>query len=208
MSYIIMTAFTLTLFISQREQTAKLINSFFSSVFSKSEKGAGFSLIKMIFASSATISAVSLTAWISSQIFSENQVQAENINIIYLIIVSVIIVPFAEEFFFRGILLGWLLNINIKKPFAVIASAIVFAIFHSPKAMPYAFTGGLLISAFTVMSGSFRVGVILHFINNLHAFADVFLPDEIMLFANIAIVMTAAVSGVMLLVQKGKQNHD
>lgn len=200
MAYLIMTAFTVVLLIFRRTETSQLISSFFSL------KKSFFSPLMNIFACSSTVSLISISAWISSLIFTPAEIQ--NISIVYLVVVSVIIVPFAEEFFFRGILLGFLLTLNIKKFFAVILSAVLFALFHPPESMIFAFAGGVMISFFTVMSGSFRTGLMIHYANNLHAFADVILSEKIMIYIDGVIIFIAAACGIILLIRRKNNKYE
>lgn len=195
MAYLIMTVFTFILFISNRDKTSNLINSFFSR--GKSE----FSPLMTAFAISVTVSAVSTAARISQLIFPHTQ-DGKDVNIVYLVIVSVAVVPFAEEFFFRGILLGFLLYFTKNKTLSVIVSAVVFALFHAPGSMIFAFAGGVLISAFTVISGSFKVGLIIHYVNNLYAFAGVVLPSQTMIIADCGFIGITAALGIALLIKR------
>ena len=93
--------------------------------------------------------------------------------ILYVIVVAVA-PAFIEEIVFRGIVMQSLRRFG--DIFALVASSLMFGIFHlNLVQMPYAFIMGLCIGYFVMRSGSLRVGILVHFVNNGVAVAFEFL---------------------------------
>ena len=88
---------------------------------------------------------------------------------IVLYIISTAVVPaFAEEFAFRGILMGTLRRFG--DAFAIIASAIVFGAMHGNIVqVPFAFILGLVFAYVDCKTNSILPSIIIHFINNFYA---------------------------------------
>lgn len=88
---------------------------------------------------------------------------------IVLYIISTAIVPaFAEEFAFRGILMGTLRKFGDS--FAIITSAIVFGAMHGNIAqIPFAFILGLVLAYVDCKTNSILPSIIIHFLNNFYA---------------------------------------
>lgn len=88
---------------------------------------------------------------------------------IVLYIISTAVVPaFAEEFAFRGILMGALRKFG--DAFAIIASAIVFGAMHGNIVqVPFAFILGLVFAYVDCKTNSILPSIIIHFINNFYA---------------------------------------
>ncbi|MGN1432930.1 MAG: lysostaphin resistance A-like protein [Ruminococcus sp.] len=88
---------------------------------------------------------------------------------IILYIISTAIVPaFAEEFAFRGILMGTLRKFGDS--FAIITSAIVFGAMHGNIAqIPFAFILGLVFAYVDCKTNSILPSIIIHFLNNFYA---------------------------------------
>lgn len=82
------------------------------------------------------------------------------------IITTVVLPPFLEEFFFRGVIMQSVRRFGDS--LALLSSALLFALAHiDVPAMPFAFILGLCIGYFVMRTGSLWTGIILHFINNL-----------------------------------------
>lgn len=79
---------------------------------------------------------------------------------------STAIVPAVlEEFALRGIVLGTLRKFG--DTFALITSSICFGIMHGNfEQIPFAFMAGLILGFVTIKTGSLRVAVFIHFLNN------------------------------------------
>ena len=78
---------------------------------------------------------------------------------------AAVLAPIGEEILFRGLLLRSFLPFG--KKFAILASAILFGVFHGNVVQsPYAFLVGLVLG-YTAVEYSIRWAIILHMINNL-----------------------------------------
>ena len=85
-------------------------------------------------------------------------------KILYFIIVAVL-PAFAEEFAFRGVVLGLLRPYG--EAFAVIGSAFVFGAMHGNIVqIPFAFVIGLFLGYLVIRTGSIWPAIITHFVNN------------------------------------------
>ena len=84
--------------------------------------------------------------------------------VLYGFVVAVL-PAFAEEFAFRGVVLGLLRPYG--QTFAVVGSALVFGIMHGNiQQIPFAFAGGLVFGFVAVRTGSLWPTVLMHFLNN------------------------------------------
>ncbi len=85
---------------------------------------------------------------------------------IILYVISLTVAPaFIEEIVFRGIVMQSLRRFGDM--FALVASALIFGIFHlNLIQMPYAFILGLCIGYLVMRTGSLWVGIIIHLLNN------------------------------------------
>ena len=85
---------------------------------------------------------------------------------IALTVISTAIVPaLVEEFAFRGIILGGLLQFG--DAFAIISSSLIFGIMHGNFVqMPFAFLVGLILGYIRVKTDSLWLGILIHFFNN------------------------------------------
>lgn len=98
--------------------------------------------------------------------FSEN---ASTYEEIILYFVSTAVVPaFAEEFAFRGILMGSLRKYG--DTFAIIASSLMFGAMHGNiSQIPFAFILGLILAYVDCKTNSIIPSIIIHFLNNAYA---------------------------------------
>ncbi len=99
-------------------------------------------------------------------------------NILYVI--STALVPaLAEEFAFRGILMGSLRKYGDS--FAIIASAVMFGAMHGNIVqIPFAFILGLIFAYIDCKTNSILPSIIIHFINNFYAvLMDIFHNENI-----------------------------
>lgn len=103
----------------------------------------------------------------------ENTINFENSsstpfeNILYVI--STAVVPaFAEEFAFRGVLMGSLRKYG--DAFAIITSSVMFGAMHGNiTQIPFAFILGLIFAFIDCKTNSIIPSIIIHFVNNLYA---------------------------------------
>ncbi len=98
-------------------------------------------------------------------------------SVILSFIQLVILPPLLEEILMRKYVLGMLLPYG--KSCAVLFSSFAFALFHmNLMQMPFALLCGVLFGYFTVKTGSITFAVLIHFLNNLSAFALSYLEIE------------------------------
>ena len=86
-------------------------------------------------------------------------------KVLLLALTISILTPFAEEFLFRGFILGNLLKRYTVNQ-SIVISSVIFAIAHEPIAMFLAFGGGLLYAWLRVKTGSIFPSMIAHAIWN------------------------------------------
>lgn len=86
-----------------------------------------------------------------------------------IVLISVAVVPaFAEEFAFRGIIMGTMRKYG--DAFAIIVSSAVFGAFHGNLSqVPFAFILGLVLGFIDCKTNSIIPSIIVHFINNAYA---------------------------------------
>ncbi|MBR2041318.1 MAG: CPBP family intramembrane metalloprotease [Oscillospiraceae bacterium] len=128
----------------------------------------------------------------------------ETIPGLILYVITLTVAPaFIEEIIFRGIVMQSLRRFG--DIFALVASALIFGIFHCNLIqMPYAFLLGLCIGYFVMRTGSIWVGVILHFINN--SVAVVFelmyphITEEMYIMANLMYNLVCIILAVIALI--------
>jgi membrane protease YdiL (CAAX protease family) len=97
-----------------------------------------------------------------------------------------------EEFAMRGVVLGTLRRFG--DGIAILGSAAIFGIMHGNFVqMPFAFMLGLVLGYFTVVTGSVRPAVTIHFINNFMSCVLQLVPEGYAYEAANAIYFTVAV---------------
>lgn len=132
-------------------------------------------------------------------------------NILYVI--STAITPaFAEEFAFRGIIMGTLRKYGDS--FAIIVSSLMFGAMHGNIVqIPFAFMLGLLFAFIDCKTNSLIPSIILHFLNNFYAvLMDISQTNEIFSdktfyiinFSIIAVFCIFGLIGVLCLTKKDK----
>lgn len=90
-----------------------------------------------------------------------------------------IFAPIVEEIVFRGAILRTLLEVTNRHRFAIVVSALLFAVAHFNKAqIPHAFIIGLLLGWMYYRTGSILPGTLLHWVNNTATFVIVRLFPE------------------------------
>lgn len=119
-----------------------------------------------------------------------------------------VVAPLVEEFVFRGMIFQSMRRFGDS--FALILSAILFALFHGNLVQaPNAFLMGLVIGYFVLYSGSLWVGVIIHMVNNLFSFSmdliSAMLPAEyqsLFMLCVFAFYLIAGLTSLLVLVRK------
>ena len=112
---------------------------------------------------------------------------------------STAIVPAVlEEFALRGIVLGTLRKFG--DTFALITSSLCFGIMHGNfEQIPFAFMAGLILGFVTIKTGSLRVAVFIHFLNNFISVAFSYMRGISETQQNLIYVMLLAVFLVLAL---------
>ena len=87
--------------------------------------------------------------------------ESSGISLIILALTVSIFTPFAEEFLFRGFILGMLLK-RYSPVASIVISSFIFSIAHEPIAMALAFGGGCLYGWIRVKTGSIYPSMIAH----------------------------------------------
>ena len=135
----------------------------------------------------------------------------ETIPGIIIYVITLTLAPaFIEEIIFRGIVMQSLRRFGDM--FALVASALIFGIFHlNLIQMPYAFILGLCIGYLVMRTGSLWVGIIIHLINNGVAVAFEFMyprmTEEVYYFANSVYNLACiilSVAAILFIVSKYK----
>ena len=94
-------------------------------------------------------------------------------QIIIYLFSSAVVPALCEELLFRGVICRSLMNYGSRT--AILVSAVLFALMHTNLGqLLYAFAAGLLLGWLYVRSGSLKLAVLLHFINNATVCAKVF----------------------------------
>lgn len=95
-----------------------------------------------------------------------SQINSNVFGLVVMTFVTSVTPAFAEEFLFRGVILGKLRKYG--DGFAILTSAILFALMHvNLSQIPFAFVGGLFFAFITVKTNSIIPAMIIHFLNNL-----------------------------------------
>lgn len=112
---------------------------------------------------------------------------------IILYTVAVAVVPaFAEEFAFRGILMGSLKKYG--KAFAVLMSAVMFGAMHANTTqIVFAFILGLIFGYVDIIADSIVPSVILHFVNNFYAILTEIISSNTNFDQNTVYIIQAAI---------------
>lgn len=116
--------------------------------------------------------------------------------------------PIVEEIVFRGVIMRGLEPYG--KRFAILASAVLFGLFHGNLVQsPYAFAVGLVFG-YTAMEYSIAWAMVLHMLNNL-VLGDMlvrltsFLPQGADELAQWCVILGASIGAVVILIRKRRQ---
>ncbi len=130
---------------------------------------------------------------------------------VVLIVITVCVVPaLAEEFAFRGIVLGLLRNVS--EPFAVVVSALLFGLMHGNLSqIPSAFLMGILMGYAVVATNSIWPACVIHFLSNgisvATTYLSKYLANESLIAFNIVmygIMLGLGIIGFILFVKKDR----
>ncbi len=136
------------------------------------------------------------------------------IGVISFVIKSVIMAAFVEEIVFRGFLLQSLRRFGDQ--FAILISAIIFAIIHANiYQFTTAFIMGLVLGFSVIVTGSLWTGIIIHALHNTYlvalGYAEMGLPDtcyKIILFSVGIVFITGFVVSLINLARKSDYIFD
>lgn len=93
---------------------------------------------------------------------------SEPLALLLFILTTALFPAFAEEFVFRGVIMGSLRRFG--DGFAVFASALIFGLFHGNLVqIPFAFLIGLVLGFVAVQTNSMWPSVWIHFLNNFYS---------------------------------------
>ena len=139
----------------------------------------------------------------------------QSLPALILYILTMTVAPaFIEEMVFRGVVMQSLRRFG--DTFALVASALIFGIFHlNLIQMPYAFIYGLCIGYFVMRTGSLWVGVLMHFVNNCVATVFTLIEPAVSentytmlnLFYNLASVLLGIIAVCLLLAKYRDMFH-
>lgn len=134
-----------------------------------------------------------------------------NLGFLIMTLVTAVVPAFAEEFLFRGVILGKLRKYG--DTFAILSSSLLFALMHANLVqIPFAFVGGVFFAFITVKTNSLLPAMIIHFINNLLScilqYIEDNLSDYVINFSSIlifAIIFALGVFAFIILSIKDKK---
>ena len=144
-----------------------------AKIYRAKEEKTPFGVLFFIFAATVTLNIANLAGMATDGVcyllgieVSETVLSPSWQVLILSFISAVILAPLCEELLFRGVALNALAPYGLK--WTVFISGVTFALMHhSFYSLFYAFCAGGAIAFFAYISGSFRVAVGLHFVNNL-----------------------------------------
>lgn len=122
-------------------------------------------------------------------------------KVLYIIAVS-LVPALAEEFAFRGVVMGTLRKYG--DAFAIISSSVVFGLMHGNiSQIPFAFVLGLILAFADCKTNSIVPSIIIHFLNNLYAvIMDILqesytISDKAFYIIYLAIVLGFCILGIL-----------
>ncbi len=123
-----------------------------------------------------------------------------------LLVQVLVVAPLVEEFAFRGVIMGVLRRWG--DGFAVITSAVLFAMFHRNLAQfPNALLCGMVIGCAVVRTGSIWTGVVMHAANNLLAVGLTYFQSlgdsDFMMWMQLSLMFLAGIAGLAFIASSG-----
>ncbi len=95
----------------------------------------------------------------------DTELNYNNLGFVIMTLITAVVPAFAEEFLFRGVILGKLRKFG--NTFAILCSALLFGLMHGNLVqIPFAFIGGIFFAFITVKTDSLLPAMIIHFLNN------------------------------------------
>lgn len=133
---------------------------------------------------------------------------SDPVDVVLYGVILTVLPAFAEEFCYRGVVLGLLRPFG--EGFAILGSAFLFGVMHgNVMQVPFAFCVGLIFGYITVKTGSMWCAVILHFLNNGVAFLQQVVGESCSLavsgwvsYGTMALAAVCALAGMWWLLKK------
>ena len=151
--------------------------------FSKSKEG---TTLPMLFFGLAFCAFANIGAAFIDQIFSSfcidysmpiSDIPKGVFGFLISLIATALVPAIVEEFAFRGIVLGSLRRYG--DGFALICSSVCFGFMHGNfEQIPFAFIVGLILGYIVIQSGSLRIAMVVHFINNAISVCFNYIPNN------------------------------
>lgn len=108
---------------------------------------------------------------------ADTETSYNNFGFLIMTLVTAIAPAFAEEFLFRGVILGKLRKYG--DTFAILISSLLFGLMHGNLVqIPFAFIGGVFFAFVTVKTNSMLPAMIIHFLNNLSSCLLQYIQDN------------------------------
>lgn len=118
---------------------------------------------------------------------------------VLMIVTVVIAAPLFEEYLFRGVILMTLQRYG--NWFAIMVSSLLFALSHGTISQAACvFFLGFVIGYLTVRSGSLRLAILFHMLNNAIALLPMFISSEMLSNLLSLVLLAAGIVGVVLLI--------
>ena len=118
---------------------------------------------------------------------------------VLMIVTVVIAAPLFEEYLFRGVILMTLQRYG--NWFAIMVSSLLFALSHGTISQASCvFFLGFVIGYLTVRSGSLRLAILFHMLNNAIALLPMFISSEMLSNLLSLVLLAAGIAGVVLLI--------
>ena len=118
---------------------------------------------------------------------------------VLMIVTVVIAAPLFEEYLFRGVILMTLQRYG--NWFAIMVSSLLFALSHGTISQAACvFFLGFVIGYLTVRSGSLRLAILFHMLNNAIALLPMFISSEMLSNLLSLVLLAAGIAGVVLLI--------
>lgn len=98
---------------------------------------------------------------------SDNLVSSNSnlLDLVYIIVYTVILVPIAEELIFRGVILNRLNN-KVNVLYAIIISSVLFSLVHGFGRLTPTFFFGLCMCVIYLKTNNITIPIIIHMLNN------------------------------------------
>jgi len=152
-----------------------------------------------------TLSGIEMLSFLTERDYNNALEQVMDSSSAATFLVVGLLGPIMEELLFRGIILRRLLPYG--RVFAIVGSAVMFSLFHANFfQMGYAFATGLALAYMTVRTGSMVHAVVMHVLFNSYSNLLAFMleKNETIATAGSALIMVAAIVGIVVLVTKRK----